>query len=511
MEVSIVLKHRKWICIVLCVCAVVLLTATLKRPHNYALGHSSHQEAAKHQEGSSPHMASGIRSNINHSLHLSSLFLQPYISNIKAMTEELKHSNQTANYKGPIRHVVNAYLPDYFDKVSKIPSVRTVIWNSTLEQVQRFIPHMYYHYTSNNCSLVEQKSIYGQNWGQTVFGSKCQKDMVFHEELPLKRSYFQIGLPNKFHLPAPSIALTFLHVIASALVISHGDVFVGDTKLLIQRCSQNHSPTGRPKNIDNVKTYAEVLSLAQFWGDSFFHGTIEDLTRIGPYLGFLRDKPTIKVHLTGKVGFLKNLLQAMGISSKRLVAGSVKARILYLPAGTACGRPSHITTNLLSMHLRKSLLPSTPQATEQGSPPPVTRRDTIVLIKRSHIRFFKHHTLILGMVKEAARKKHMKVEVFSDNPLPSLQMTVSMFNRAVLVLGPHGAGFSNMILSHPGTVIMEGLCYNSKKKANLCYRNLARILGHKYYGLLYNKSCLDITANDIKPSLQSLLDIIPIS
>lgn len=59
--------------------------------------------------------------------------------------------------------------------------------------------------------------------------------------------------------------------------------------------------------------------------------------------------------------------------------------------------------------------------------------------------------------------------MFSDNPVPPLHDALRMFSRAWMVIGPHGAGLSNMFFTEPGTVVLEGLCYN-KGKANLCYR-----------------------------------------
>ena len=62
-----------------------------------------------------------------------------------------------------------------------------------------------------------------------------------------------------------------------------------------------------------------------------------------------------------------------------------------------------------------------------------------------------------------------RVELFPDNPVPPLQRALEMFNSAFLVIAPHGAGLSNMFFSEPGTVIIEGLCYDASR-ANLCYR-----------------------------------------
>ncbi len=47
---------------------------------------------------------------------------------------------------------------------------------------------------------------------------------------------------------------------------------------------------------------------------------------------------------------------------------------------------------------------------------------------------------------------------------------MDIFNRALAVIGPHGAGLSNLLFSEPGTLVLEGLCYDYWSTPNLCYR-----------------------------------------
>ena len=57
-----------------------------------------------------------------------------------------------------------------------------------------------------------------------------------------------------------------------------------------------------------------------------------------------------------------------------------------------------------------------------------------------------------------AEQYNLNLEVFSDKNLPSLNEAIRMFNRAIIVVAPHGAGNSNLVFSEPGTVLVEGLC-----------------------------------------------------
>ncbi len=52
-----------------------------------------------------------------------------------------------------------------------------------------------------------------------------------------------------------------------------------------------------------------------------------------------------------------------------------------------------------------------------------------------------------------------------------------------MVVGPHGAGLSNILFSQAGTVIIEMSCALLPK----CYMDMAQTLGHPYVGLLSTK------------------------
>lgn len=82
-----------------------------------------------------------------------------------------------------------------------------------------------------------------------------------------------------------------------------------------------------------------------------------------------------------------------------------------------------------------------------------------------------------------------------------------MFNRAKIVVAPHGAGLSNVMFSEPGTVVIEGVC--NPPIVNLCYQTTAYILGHRYHGLLSKGGCersIDISTTNIKQVLSVYLN-----
>ena len=81
--------------------------------------------------------------------------------------------------------------------------------------------------------------------------------------------------------------------------------------------------------------------------------------------------------------------------------------------------------------------------------------NSVVLIKRLHSRRFNQQTQVENVVNNLTDKFDFRNELFPDNPSPSIEDTMLMFYRALVIIGPHGAGLSNMLFSHPRTVVIE--------------------------------------------------------
>ena len=109
------------------------------------------------------------------------------------------------------------------------------------------------------------------------------------------------------------------------------------------------------------------------------------------------------------------------------------------------------------------------------------------------------------MIQNSTKYTDIKVELFTDENLPTLEETMAMFNRAFMVVGPHGAGETNLLFSEEGTVNIEGLCLSGGRIV-LCYRNLMRVLGHRYYGLLPDGDCKDTQPEQLEETLKYYLN-----
>ena len=74
------------------------------------------------------------------------------------------------------------------------------------------------------------------------------------------------------------------------------------------------------------------------------------------------------------------------------------------------------------------------------------------------------------------RTKYPTIEWIEYENLNVLE-TIKLFNKAKIIIGPHGAGLTNMLFSKKGTKIIEIMPYSDP---NECYHHLTNMLEHNY-------------------------------
>ena len=346
------------------------------------------------------------------------------------------------------------------------------------EWINSGITNMRYHVVhESKCTSDRSKSFVPQSLHLVTLNARPANKFVF----PTFPSFYYTDFPKH---------VVYILLANNAVFTYYGDLIAGKTKYVPYTCFREISPKYDP-NFEKSPLYDEVFSIAQYWGDGFFHKNVEELPRLGPFLPWLRENPQIKIQIFGhgKGNYLPEIVEYLQISKKRLVIGPLRARFAYMPETSYCGF-NHVTnTQLLSEEYRNVVHNKFKQR----------KRGSIVFIKRSFGRRFTRNTQVETLLKRIANDYNLTYELFNDNPVPSLKHTMKMFNRAVMVVAPHGAGLSNIIFSEPGTFVIEGVC--NRPHVNLCYQRLAYTLGHHYHGIQANRGCLnviDINAADIE-------------
>ena len=108
--------------------------------------------------------------------------------------------------------------------------------------------------------------------------------------------------------------------------------------------------------------------------------------------------------------------------------------------------------------------------------------DSIIKRTKKDRKLYNHDKLVDRLRVEFPAYDYL---LFDDAQMPpSMLDIVEMFYRATVIIGPHGAGFSNMIVSRPGTVIIE---YNAMGGRH-CFTLTAASLGLRYFGTVTNTS-----------------------
>ena len=289
--------------------------------------------------------------------------------------------------------------------------------------------------------------------------------------------------------------VTFILLIEGGLVTSQGVIFTGKYKVVPFPKFVEIAMKDTVGNISSTPEYQEVFVITQVFSMNFYHRNIEVFSKLAVYLNFLKENPEIKIHI-GKASINQHWKDMIGLDSKRYLYGSVKAHILYVPEPSYTGHTNPLPIQMLSKLFR----------TEIHKRYGYKKRDAIILINQSNSRVLKQRMTVRSYLSDIASQYNLTLVEFNDNPVMSYKDSMKLFNRALLVVGPHGAGFTNLLYSEPGVFVIEALC--ETLRSLLCYQSLTYALGHHYYGITsVGNSCpdqIDIDTKEIQHLLNNL-------
>jgi hypothetical protein len=208
---------------------------------------------------------------------------------------------------------------------------------------------------------------------------------------------------------------------------------------------------GRPckRAVDGHSLYVTV----QWWGRAYYHSFIEQASRLAPFQErIFKDDHT---HPFSQVTILRpNIYPSMATYALNLLGlenttvmqidqqyeECASASMVLLPTSHGCSRPNAIAIRLFRKQLREVLLHQViPTATL------FTRRPVLVIKrphgwKRSVTNFYEFLS---------ALRKHLEPQeqVVVHYGTESVRDQALMFYQAKLIVGPHGAGMSNVLFS----------------------------------------------------------------
>jgi len=256
----------------------------------------------------------------------------------------------------------------------------------------------------------------------------------------------------------------------------------GAPVLFVPSTGCNSAYVHREPVYNNSLTLGNVAVFTQGYR-GYFHFLVEQL----PKLFVSRELEKIRgsmhmqnVHMapTDSSRYIDEILHLVAdIDPKQRVrAPMVRSNRTTFVEPTPCGSPTMGALALTRAGICAALKLETMAHNHSGSP------CSLLVIRRHGHREITNHLTLLAALE--SRFPDCAVNTFDSSEFSGdANDFVDMFrafNRATALVGPHGAGFSNLIVARPRTVVVEVL---PEKRVNPCFLHLSVRLGLQYNGI----------------------------
>lgn len=195
----------------------------------------------------------------------------------------------------------------------------------------------------------------------------------------------------------------------------------------------------------------DFINVSYHWSTEYYHFLTEAL----PAALFCASRvPPGTPIVCGKSSFAEGMFRWFGVTNPielRDEVGGITAKYIE------CGNPSHDSIQLLRDRIESRLS---------------FTRTRGILIRRHDKRALENESEILNTF----RSLYPDLEWVIFDSLPP-EETANLFSSAAVIVGPHGAGFTNMLFSARGITIYE---FMPVSQPNVCYTHLSSILGNTY-------------------------------
>lgn len=249
-----------------------------------------------------------------------------------------------------------------------------------------------------------------------------------------------------------------------------------------------------PADVSKLPRYDKVLVISQEWGYAVYHGILESMIKLGDVLNVLQGDQNIRVHVpevSGNVAILfPPILADLGIKPSRLVHGHLIADMLMMPRATPCMNPS--TRQLL--HFRQ-VIENTDCYRKYSHPP--SNATVILLVARepgTMRSFVNHEQLKRALLNFSERRSYVLREYSSPGRPPQLGgpprvkcgiiQDMLLFKDSKVIVAPHGAGLTNILLCDPGTIIVETQPADAYLGRTRAFTSISMRLGLRHMSLI---------------------------
>jgi len=227
------------------------------------------------------------------------------------------------------------------------------------------------------------------------------------------------------------------------------------------------------KNHTLPQRHERVFVITSLWDSNYHHFLTDSITRLVRHLAFIKNNPDVKIHIrameTGakKPHIIKSGLEmrrriweVLNISLDRIISGPVLANEVFLPRAPRCNAPIH---HALELRLLADAL----------SPPPPRVREKIK-IKSKKRKVILQQRICVDPKKCKTDWRHYDDEtverfasllsrafpthaVVIDDPRKNMPLSdnIKLYQEADILVGLHGAGFTNMMFMRNGSLAVE--------------------------------------------------------
>eukprot|EP00752_Nemacystus_decipiens_P013073 g11562.t1 len=249
-----------------------------------------------------------------------------------------------------------------------------------------------------------------------------------------------------------------------------------------------------------IESFEKVVVLTQHFGDAYYHFVVENMSRLTVVLDVLLENPDIKVAVSmtreeDTIAYMFEFLELLGIERGRvLFRNQMHADLAVLPSSTVCLKANEATIMMLRHALLQALYPGT------GGVAPNLSQPVILLIVRRKRRGLANS----DDVRTALQQSFPSFEVVEFTGEGTVVSQLETFATASVVIGPHGAGLSNIVVSPLHTPVLE----IGPISCSTCFLHLAIKLQHIYGKHTADTSWKQECASWYKPNVDEVVTLV---
>lgn len=246
-------------------------------------------------------------------------------------------------------------------------------------------------------------------------------------------------------------------------------VIIYNCKILLfsGQCNNKNWYKNSIKYEETIKSVNYGFSIINWHGDGVFHGTVEGLTRIIPYIKFLLNKPNVYIFIPFpryKQNTAERILLLLGFSKNRILYGKYHVKNMYIPTPFYCIESSTPLITKFNELLRSKILKRNCINSQNNY---------ILVIQRSTNRIIENLNVLKS---ELIKMFNYSIIIYYDSN-KNLDEIYCWFTYAKIIIAYHGSGLTNIYFSKEKTTVIE----LSPKYPIYAFAKIGCQLGFNYY------------------------------